>query len=491
MPYYIYRKTHKGKDPTPAERRKLEKQGKALFEALVSLGPSFIKLGQLLSVRPDILPQEYLKELEKLQDEVPSAPFEQVESLIRSELGSIEKVFEKFEKEPIASASLGQVYKAIYRGMQVAVKVNRPNIKKVVEEDLAVLGALLKIFGFFLDKNLSKSLEAVVEEYKAHVFDEMDYVKEARNMELIANELKGSGVIVPRVFKEVSTKSVLVMSFHEGTKITRVEELKALGVDTAKLARKLARTFLLMVLEKPIFHADPHPGNISVTEKGEIILYDYGMVGSLNEYTKKHLIRLYASFSLNDPKRIVDEMLELGLLDPSANRYVIEQGVELTLREFRGEKISEWEFQRVMELANRLIYKFPFRLPAELVMYLRMASTLEEVCKKLDPQFNFLKLLTNLLEERGYLDELRREDMESFIKSIFEAGGSLLRLTPLLLRRLEREEFDGKRPVSRAHIWPSLALFAIALYASYEHAPYSFLVMVVAFVVLLIGEFRK
>jgi len=130
VPYYIYRKTHKGKDPTPAERRKLEKQGKALFEALVSLGPSFIKLGQLLSVRPDILPQEYLKELEKLQDEVPPAPFEQVESLIRSELGSIEKIFEKFEKEPIASASLGQVYKAIYRGMQVAVKVNRPNIKK-------------------------------------------------------------------------------------------------------------------------------------------------------------------------------------------------------------------------------------------------------------------------------------------------------------------------------------------------------------------------
>jgi len=157
VPYYIYRKTHKGKDPTPAERRKLEKQGKALFEALVSLGPSFIKLGQLLSVRPDILPQEYLKELEKLQDEVPPAPFEQVESLIRSELGSIEKVFEKFEKEPIASASLGQVYKAIYRGMQVAVKVNRPNIKKVVEEDLAVLGALLKIFGFFSTKICQKA----------------------------------------------------------------------------------------------------------------------------------------------------------------------------------------------------------------------------------------------------------------------------------------------------------------------------------------------
>lgn len=116
---------------------------------------------------------------------------------------------------------------------------------------------------------------------------------------------------------------------------------------------------------------------------------------------------------------------------------------------------------------------------------------MKKFAKKLDPQFNFLKLLTNLLEERGYLDELRREDMESFIKSIFEAGGSLLRLTPLLLRRLEREEFDGKRPVSRAHIWPSLALFVIALYASYEHAPYSFLVMVVAFVVLLIGEFRK
>jgi len=201
-------------------------------------------------------------------------------------LGPLEKVFDDFNSSPIASASLGQVYEAKYKGERVAVKVNRPGVKRMIEQDGAVLKWLLRFLGLVVDRNVAYSVSSVVEDYLEHVDDEIDYLKEASNMERLAKELRGQGVIVPRVFREVTTHRVLVMSYHEGTKISQVEELRRMGVDTQRLARKVSRLFIDMVLDKPIFHADPHPGNISIGPGGEIILYDYGMVGSLDAHTK-------------------------------------------------------------------------------------------------------------------------------------------------------------------------------------------------------------
>lgn len=491
-PYFMFRRTHRGRDPTPSESEKLSKQGKKLYQALVDLGPFFIKLGQTLSVRPDILPVEYTRELEKLQDEVPPAPFEQVLRIVEEELGPSTGVFESIDQRPLASASLGQVHLAVYKGERVAVKVNRPGIQDVVEQDIVVLKAVLKILGVFLDKNISMSIESVIKEHSKKVFEEMDYNKELSNMEVIAEEIKGLGVVTPKVYREVSRKRVLVMSYEEGVKISQVESISAMGVDTKRLARRVARVFLTMLLEKPVFHADPHPGNLSVKRDGTLVLYDYGMVGSLDENTKRHLIRLYASFSFRDPGRIVDEMLELGILDPMANRGVIEKGLGLAIRELGGEKVSEWEFERLMELANRLIYKFPFRLPESLTLYMRMASILESVCTKLDPSFNFLRFLAGFLEEEGYLDELRKEDMADFVRSVVNATTSFLKLSPLLLKRLEEDDSqNGRRGFPKSLIWPSILLFGASMYGEYVHIEYSYLGLIAAFLLLIIGALRS
>lgn len=491
-PYFVFRRTHRGRDPTPSESEKLSKQGKKLYKALVDLGPFFIKLGQTLSVRPDILPVEYTRELEKLQDEVPPAPFKKVLRIIEEELGPVTSVFESIDENPLASASLGQVHLAVYKGARVAVKVNRPGIQHIVEQDIKVLKAVLKVLGVFLDKNISMSIESVIREHSKKMFEEMDYNKELSNMEVIAEEIRGFGVITPKVYREVSRRRVLVMSYEEGVKISQVDSISAMGVDTKRLARRVARVFLTMLLEKPVFHADPHPGNLSVRKDGTLVIYDYGMVGSLDESTKRHLIRLYASFSFRDPGRIVDEMLELGILDPMANRSVIEKGLGLAIRELGGEKVSEWEFERLMELANRLIYKFPFRLPESLTLYMRMASILESVCTRLDPGFNFLRFLAGFLEEEGYLDELRKEDMANFLKSVVEATTSFLKLSPLLLKRLEEDRSqNGRGDLSKRLVWPSTLLFGLSLYGEYIHVDYSYLGLIASFLLLIVAAAKS
>ncbi|PSN92033.1 hypothetical protein B9Q08_01870 [Candidatus Marsarchaeota G2 archaeon ECH_B_SAG-M15] len=493
--YAWYRRTHRGKEPTPKEAARLSRQGRLLYEALASLGPAFIKLGQILSSRPDILPPQYIRELEKLQDDVPPADFSETKRMIEEDLGPLEKVFEDFKPTPIASASLGQVYEAKYRGERVAVKVNRPGVKRMIEQDGAVLKWLLRFLGLFVDKNVAYSISSVVEDYLEHVDDEIDYLKEASNMEMLAKELRGQGVVVPRVFREVTSHRVLVMSYHEGIKISQVEELRRVGVDTQRLARKVSRLFIGMVLDKPIFHADPHPGNISIGQGGEIILYDYGMVGSLDAHTKKHLVRLYASFSLRDPKSIVDELLELGALDPEANRYVVERGFELAIRELGGESVAEWEFERLMDLANRLIYRFPFKLPRQLVLYMRMAGILDGVCLKLDPEFNLLKIIVSLLTEKGYLDEVRMDNVRSFISSMLETIVLVNRVGPSLLRRLEAQDFTNHRGGRQSRMAvPSTFIFAASLlylhFNVHDQLP-AYLGMVLAFILLLYDALKR
>lgn len=493
--YAWYRKTHKGRDPTPKEAEKLSKQGRALYEALVSLGPAFIKLGQILSSRPDILPPQYIKELERLQDDVPPAPFEEVRRIIEEDLGPIHAVFDEFNPQAIAAASLGQVYEARYRGQKVAVKVNRPGIRRIIEQDASIMRILLRLLGIFVDRNVAYSVSSVVEDYLDHVNEEMDYIKEASNMETIAEELRGQPVVVPKVFREVTTHRVLVMSYHEGVKITEVEELRRMGIDTQRLARRLARLFITMVLDKPLFHADPHPGNISVAAGGEIILYDYGIVGSLDPHTKKHLVRLYASFSLRDPRAIVDELLELGALDPEANRYVVERGFELAIRELGGESVADWEFEQFMELANRLIYRFPFKLPRRLVLYMRMAGILEGVCKRLDPSFELLKIITAVLVEQGYLDQVRSENIRSFISSVLETARLLGRVGPTVLRRLETgEPLNHNEPRRTSLAFPS-ALVLVASLAYMHFDPQNqlpaYLGIIAAFLLLFYDTRRR
>ena len=399
------------------------KNAQKILNTFISLGPVYIKLGQWLSSRADILPQPYLEELAKLQDNVPAAPFEQVKPIIESEIGPITEKFDNINPNPVSGASLGQVYRGKLSGQDIVVKVKRPGIEKIVEKDIAVLKKILPLALRFVDPNLRFSAKAMLSQFIETIHEEMDYTIESENLKKIKHDMeKNSQVIVPSVYDDYSSKNVLTMEYLPGIKVTNVEALDAIGVDRQKLVIDVHKVFFTMLLRHSIFHADPHPGNISVTDDGKLILYDYGMVGKLDNDTRLRLIRLYLALVEKDPPRTVNAMNDLGMLTPDFNRTVIEKGIELAVRAMHGKKPDEMEVESLMEISNKTMSKFPFVLPKNLALYMRMASIIEGIYKTHKVDFKFVKVIREILEEESlikdaYIEELKYS-FERFAKSI-------------------------------------------------------------------------
>jgi len=394
-----------------------------MSNTFISLGPVYIKLGQWLSARADILPEPYLKELEKLQDDVPAAPFDEVKPIIEKDIGIINQKFDSLNTNAISGASLGQVYVAKLHGKDVAVKVKRPGIEKKVEIDLKVIKKVLPFGLKFVDSNLAFSAKSVISQFIETIHEEMDYNMEAENLKKIKSNLKNNDqVIVPSVFDEYSSKNVITMEYIPGIKITNIEELDAKGFDRNKLIIDVHKIFFTMLLRYSIFHADPHPGNISVSEEGKIILYDYGMVGRLENKTRMGLVRLYLALIEKDPPRTVNVMDELGMLTPNFNRNVIEKAIMLSIKSLHGKELDKVEVEAFMELANRTMGKFPFLLPKQLSLYLRMASLIEGIYKIHNSNFEFSKVLREILIEENLLKDAYLEELKysfgRFAKSI-------------------------------------------------------------------------
>ena len=402
---------------------KYRKNARRVLNTFITLGPVYIKLGQWLSSRADILPQPYMEELAKLQDDVPPAPFEKVKPIIENELGPITEKFDSLDENVVYGASLGQVYRAKLHGQEVVVKVKRPGIEKVVEQDLRVLKKILPLALRFVDQNLRFSAEGMLEQFIETIHEEMDYTLESSNLKTIKKNIRQfENVIVPSVYDDYSTKSVLTMEYVPGIKITNIEALDAKGIDRQKLVIDVHRLFFTMLLRNSIFHADPHPGNISVSDNGSLILYDYGMVGKIDNETRLKLIRLYLALIEKDPPRTVNAMNDLGMLMPDYNRSIIEKALELTIRGLHGQKPSEMEVKALLELANKTMSHFPFILPKHLALYMRMTSIIEGIYKIHKVDFKFVKILRQILEEEhlikdAYIEEIKYS-FNKFTKSL-------------------------------------------------------------------------
>lgn len=409
-----------GKD---IDSEKYKKNARKVLNTFISLGPVYIKLGQWLSSRADILPQPYLEELAKLQDKVPAAPFEQVQPIIEKDLGPLREKFDNIDPEPISGASLGQVYRGTISGQQIVVKVKRPGIEKVVAADLEVLKKILPLALRFVDPNLRFSAKGMLAQFIETIYEEMDYTIESENLKQIKKDMKKNPkVVVPSVYDDFSSQNVLTMEYLPGIKVTNIEALNEKGIDRQKLVVDVHKVFFTMLLRHSLFHADPHPGNISVTDDGKLILYDYGMVGRLDDETRLRLIRLYLALVEKDPPRTVNAMDELGMLTPDFNRSVMEKAIELTVRAMHGRKPDDMEVESLMELANKTMSKFPFVLPKNLALYMRMASIIEGIYKQHKVDFKFVRVLREILEEEhlikdAYIEELKFS-FQRFAKSI-------------------------------------------------------------------------
>lgn len=415
-----------------------ERNGVRALNAFISLGPTFIKLGQVLSARPDLLPKEYLTSFQKLQDEVPPAPFEMVKPVIERSLGKIEEVFDEFDTEAISGASLGQVYRAVHKGKEVAVKVNRPNVENTLRKDLLIINRLLRLARGRIENFLYISVSNVINDFNSRIYDEIDYRKEAENSRRIKKNIGGKqAVIIPAVIDELSSKEVLVLEYRRGIKVTDIERLKKTDIDLKRLAFRIDLLFMRMLLRDDIFHADPHPGNISITEEGDIILYDFGMIGNLDKKTRFSLLSLYDGLVNTDPDAIMDALISMGALSPAANRAVMRRSMEMAISSFQGKNPEEAEISELFEIANNVIFEFPFRLPRSLVLYMRMSSLLEGVCAQLDPEFKFVKVLRELLYSEGLLDELYRQQLSEFTRKAIVSIEKGLDVLPLLKKKLE------------------------------------------------------
>ena len=445
------------------DSEQFRKNARKVLDTFISLGPVYIKLGQWLSSRADILPQPYLEELSKLQDSVPSAPFDQVRPIIEKDLGSIDEKFDYIDSNPISGASLGQVYRGSISGQQIAVKVKRPGIEKIVAKDLLVLKKVLPLALRFVDPNLRYSAKAMLSQFIETIHEEMDYKNEVQNLKRIKADMAGSNnVIVPSVYDDYSSKNVLTMEYLPGIKVTNVQALDEKGIDRERLVIDVHKVFFTMLLKHSVFHADPHPGNISVTDDGRLILYDYGMVGRINNETRFKLIRLYLALVEKNPPRVVNAMNDLSMLTPGYNRDVIEKGIELSIRAMHGNRPDEMEVQSLMELANQTMSKFPFVLPKNLALYMRMASIIEGIYKTHDVDFKFVKVLKSILQEENLIPQAYVEELKISFENFSKSIDSVLRLAPEMEKFMDETRILMKK--SRPRILVGGSIFASAVF---------------------------
>ena len=449
IPVILYLRTDRRewvkKEGKNVNEKKFRKHAERALKTFIDLGPSYIKLGQWLSSRADLLPQPYLDVLESLQDDVLPEPFSDVRPILEKELGSLDEVFDYFNPASISGASLGQVYRAGYKGQDVVVKISRPNIEETIGQNIYILKKLLPIATRFIDENLRFSAEGMLSQFIETVYEEMDYRIEAKNLAEIKNNLKNDkSVIIPKVYLDRTSRHVITLEYLPGIKVTDIKTLDQLDIDRAKLVYRIHRLFFKMLLRHSIFHADPHPGNISITSNGTIILYDFGMVGRIDDETRRRLVRLYLGLIDKDPVRTTDVLMELGTLEPSVDRRLVEKGLELSIQSLHGKKVDRMEVKALQDLANKTLSRFPFRLPKNLALYMRMASILEGIYHYHDVKFQFVRVLVSLLEEEGLIKDAYVEEFKRYVNKFVKGLEVSVDLAPMIKQYLTDQRTTNK-----------------------------------------------
>ncbi|MBK7994784.1 MAG: AarF/ABC1/UbiB kinase family protein [Blastocatellia bacterium] len=370
-----------------------KKRAAWLTDKLASFGPTFIKIGQTLSTRPDIVPLEYTKELTRLQDQVPSFPQPIAWSIIEQELGAHpEKIFASIDDEPLAAASLGQVYRArLKTGEKVAVKVQRPNLAEIVNLDLAILRQTVR----YLEAkhpHLTFGIEwlRIIDEFAEILFEEMDYFKEVENAEVFRkNFAKWPEIYVPEIYQELSSRRVIVEEFIDGTKVNDTHAIKAQQVEPLEVVKLISRTYLKQLLEDGFFHADPHPGNLRLMADGRLAFFDFGMVGRLTPEMQSKLVDAFFHIVERDVHGIVEDLIELKFLKEGFDPEEFREHIEEVFSHYVGMKIGQLKFQELTYAVSETIYQLPITIPPHFTFVMRALTTLEGIGILVDPNFSF------------------------------------------------------------------------------------------------------
>jgi predicted unusual protein kinase regulating ubiquinone biosynthesis (AarF/ABC1/UbiB family) len=389
--YCVFR----GRDGSKKKEARLTEQAVWLRENLIKLGPTFIKIGQALGTRGDLLPLSYIKELSTLQDQVPAFPTSEAFARIETELGqSIRDAYAEIDAEPIAAASLGQVYRArLHTGQEVAVKVQRPGLHAAIGFDIVVLYKLVALTNrFFPRANENADWEGMLREFHVTIFEEMDYAREGRNADRFRQSFTSWRVIkVPKIHWSHTTSRVLTMDFIRGTKVTDLEALHARKISPVKVNRLLVRTYLKQLLEDGFFHADPHPGNLLVMDSGHLAFFDFGMVGRITPRLQSQMIDAFFHVVSRDVQGLGQDILNLNFLKPGVDAETVRPVVEGLFKHYLNLKLGEVNFKELTYDLAEVMYEYPFRLPANFTYIMRALMTLEGIGIVTDPGFSFFE----------------------------------------------------------------------------------------------------
>ncbi|WP_027724350.1 ABC1 kinase family protein [Tuberibacillus calidus] len=384
-------------------KRKIDQAGEAsashravrIRRFIEEMGPTFVKLGQLMSTRSDILPKDILSELEKLQDHVPPFSFDEVKMVIEHELKRpMEVFFASFEEIPIASASIGQVHRAVlHSGEEVAVKVRRPGIEKTVLTDLDILEELAAVAEHRFQWVAEYRLRELVEEFSQSIRAELDYRTEAKSAEEFYRMFNDDkNVIVPKIYWEQTGESVLTMSYVSGTKVNQVEELESQGIDPRKVAVNLVQAVLDQAFIAGFFHADPHPGNLLVARSGAIIFLDFGMMGRLNEELRSVLLDYVLSMMRKDTSGMLNAMDKMGIIPVETDRAKLYKDIDRLREKYYDIPFRDIHLGDAINELFGIVYRYRMKLPSDIFLLGKALLTVEGVVEKLDPNLSILEV---------------------------------------------------------------------------------------------------
>src|SRR5262245_12624446 len=356
-------------------------RARKLTQTIASLGPSFIKLAQVFAIRADIIPQTYIEELRNLQDRMPQFQTSEVSKRIQEELKQpLEAIFESFEPEPLAAASLGQVHRARYRGQEVIIKVLRPGVEELVATDIRVVQNLVFVLEQFIDHHIIRSTRTVIDEFSRVIAEEMDFHHEADNVERFGELFRESDfVIIPPVYREVTTTRVLVMRFFEGFRVTEVDEILRHNIDTRKMIENLIGFYGDQLLVHGFFHADPHPGNILIRPDSRIVLLDYGMVLEITPELQQDLVRIVVAAVHGDVDELINLAYKLDMLEYDVSPSVVREAAQAIISIHFDRSLTQRQIQEITYQILGTFYRFPLRLPSSFVYILRAGVLIEGI----------------------------------------------------------------------------------------------------------------
>lgn len=420
-----------------------------LGKALMELGPTFVKLGQMLSTRPDLMPPAYIVELEQLQDKVKPIPIEQVYEQLLAEIGDPDELFQEFDKTPLAAASIGQVHSArLKSGEKVIVKVQRPNIIDKIDNDLEILVGLAQFAEHRSPEARQIGLVAMIEDYAKTLRKELDYDREAKNTERIRRNFENDErVVVPRIYWEYSSPKVITEEFVEGIKFNNLDEINARGWDRKKLSKLGTEAFLTQIMVHGFFQADPHPGNMLIINENQISFIDFGEIGSLSGMRLYNLGTLLTCVSNREIYGIMTSLQDMGIVPEDMESEELMDEIDELIEQVYASNLGKINMGQLRKDILDLAFRYQLRLPAYMTSLMKALIIVEGVGKKLDPTFNIADVVKPL-SERMIKEKLKPRGMMELARSSYFREIRPLLSFPKNMNRLVRGTEKGRLTVN-------------------------------------------